>query len=314
MQPSKTVLFFMLFMLMVLTPLLLIKQRITYFSKVRTIPVLLLARAESKLYHLDLEDYVVGVVAAEMPAEFSLEALKAQAVAARTQAYRRLKRFGGKGSQYYPEADFSDDHTECQAWLSPKMLQAKWGYPDYQKYYQKIQQAVKETQGIIMVYQNKPIDAVFHSTCGVGTASAIEVWNYDIPYLKGVTCGFDKRSPRYRNSRFMTWPGLAGALNISEKNARQINVLKHSASGRVSLIGFGTYRISGKEFRQKLNLTSSCFSISKKAEGVYFEVIGYGHGVGLCQYGADGLAKIGWNYQKILCHYYQGINFRWIKY
>ena len=175
---------FLLFTLLVLIPVLYLKrgfpaERVPSSSG---ISISLYARQEGRVYRLDFEDYLIGVVAAEMPAEFGVEALKAQAVAARTLAIRRLPRFGGRGCQHTRGADFCDDPGENQAWLSNDELYRKWGRSEFETYYRKIRRAVQETRGVVMVYNNRLIDAVFHSTCGVGTAAAREIWHYDIPY------------------------------------------------------------------------------------------------------------------------------------
>ncbi|HOJ76906.1 MAG TPA: stage II sporulation protein D [Bacillota bacterium] len=315
MQPNKSVVLLLLFTLLVLTPMVVIKLRskITHISG-PTIPVTLISKNEGKLYRLDLEDYLVGVVAAEMPAEFELEALKAQAVAARTVTVQRLKRYGGRGTKYSSNADFSDDPNESQAWLSNASLQNKWSKQDYHLYYRKVKQAVLETRGIIMVYHNKPIDAVYHSTCGGATESAINVWSYDIPYLRAVKCGFDQHSRRYQQRIFSSWRELAKRFNLSEAMVKQIRITKRTASGRISQLSVGNRQISGKDFRQKLALNSTYFELVPGKEGLTINVTGYGHGVGLCQYGADGMAKQGVDYQQILKHYYQGIEFRKIKF
>lgn len=301
------------FTLLLLAPLAVLKQRGIATKTRMALPVLLAAKAENKIYRLDLEDYLIGVVSAEMPAEFSLEALKAQAVASRTLAVRRMKRFGGKGTPSNQKADFSDDPNECQAWLSRRNLINRWGGWEFHRYYRRIERAVRETAGIIIVYNNQPIDAVFHSTCGVGTDSAAAIWSENAPYLKRVRCGFDKHSPRFKSSRFDTWSALARIMNIPENSLRQITVVRRTAGGRVVELTCGSYRISGRDFRQKLSLNSLAFTLEKRPAGLNIKVIGYGHGVGMCQYGADGLAKRGWKYPRILRYYYQGIKFLKIK-
>lgn len=314
MRPNHGLILFLIMMLVVLAPFAYLKsisQRHSY-SPV-AIPITLLATTEHKIYQLNLEEYLIGVVAAEMPAEFNIEALKAQAVAARTLAVRRLKRFGGNGSQHYQNVDFSDDPNENQAWLSVNTLITKWGPRKFPTYYQKISQAVAQTAGVIMVYQNRPIDAVFHSTCGVGTESADQVWHYQVPYLQHVKCGFDHQSPRYLNQFTFSWSELVKRFKLSPGCFRSIKIKKRTASGRIIQLSIGGHLISGNDLRQKLDLTSTCFSWWIRPNGLTFTSIGYGHGVGMCQYGADGLAKQGLNYLKILQYYYTGIQFSKIK-
>jgi stage II sporulation protein D len=314
MRTNNPLIFFLLLMLLVFTPIALMKQGFLQTRSPSSLTVRVLARSQGKTYQLGLEEYLVGVLAAEMPAKFHPEALKAQAVAARTVAIRRLKRFGGRGSKYHPDVDFSDDPNECQAWQGVEQLRDKWKVWDYYQNYRKIRQAVEATAGIIMVYNHRPIDAVYHSTCGMGTAAAAEVWQTRVPYLVSVSCGFDRRSPHYHNRYFLSWGQLTKALGIPEQAVRQIRVCSRTESGRVAMVSCGKFRISGNTLRIKLKLNSTGFSWSKTSKGLNFQVIGYGHGVGMCQYGADGMGKKGYGYQDILRHYYRGVNLVKIKY
>jgi stage II sporulation protein D len=303
-RSNHALILFLLFILLILGPVTFLKE---HFSRPKGIAVTLYSRVEGKIYRLGLEEYLVGAVAAEMPARFSLEALKAQAVAARTITIRRMLRFGGKGCSHCRGADLCDDPDECQAWLSGGNLRKRWGEREFPGLYRKIRQAVRETAGIIMTYQNRPIDAVFHSTCGVGTADAGEVWHNNVPYLRSVSCNYDHHSPRYRNQAVFTWGELGKRLHLPENSLTQIKIKTVTSRGRVLLLTMGRYGITGNEFRRVLHLTSNCFTWRKFNNGLVFTSIGYGHGVGMCQYGADGMAKAGWGYQRILEHYYQGV-------
>jgi len=298
----------LLLILLSLLPLLVFKK-LYDLPKQSDIPVTLVSRAEGRVYRFGLEEYLIGVVAAEMPARFELEALKAQAVAARTLAVHRMKRFGGQGCQHFSGADICDDPAEHQAWLSEKSLRKRWPGWSFYGYYHQIRRAVQETSGIIMIYQNRPIDAVFHSTCGGATASAKDIWNNEIPYLAGVKCNFDKHSPRYYNTFFFTWADLERRFKIPGALFKKIRIESATASGRVLTVSLGRQLIKGTEFRSKLGLTSTCFAWKTTDSGLSFLVTGYGHGVGLCQYGADGLAKKGWRFYQILKYYYRGIFF-----
>lgn len=308
MRPNTGLTLILLLILLALLPLVIFK-RIHNLPKLGDIPVVLVSRAEGRIYRFDLEEYLVGVVAAEMPACFELEALKAQAVAARTLAARRMKRFGGQGCQHFANADFCDDPAEHQAWLGEVSLRKRWPGWSYFGYYNKIRRAVQESSGLIMIYQNRPIDAVFHSTCGGATASAKDVWNNEIPYLTRVKCDFDKHSPRYHNTFFFTWTDLERRFKIPGALFKNIKIESVTSQGRVSTLSLGKQLIKGNEFRSKLGLTSTCFSWKTNDSGLSLLVKGYGHGVGLCQYGADGLAKKGWRFHQILKYYYRGITF-----
>ncbi len=306
---------FLIFILMVLVPVLLMKRNLAVSPKRSIyIPVRLFVHHEGRIQRLDLEEYLVGVVAAEMPAEFHWEALKAQAVAARTLSIKRLKRFGGRGCRVNPEADFCDDPGESQAWLADTGLKRKWGPRNFQRYYRKIREAVMETSGEIITYNNIPIDAVFHSTCGVGTTAAGEIWNQDSPYLQSESCGFDQDSARYSQKIGFTWQELSRRLKTPEAVLQTMKVVRRSRTGRVLWMSLGKQYLRGEEFRKMAALNSTCFTWKMKRSGIYFTVLGYGHGVGMCQYGANGMAKQGWDYHRILQHYYRGVRFHKIRY
>lgn len=198
---------------------------------------------QRRTYIMDLEEYLKGVVAAEMPAAFHPEALKAQAVAARTVTVRRLLRYGGKGSKYDPSADFSDDPVEGQAWLSQRDLRRRWGWRAYSANWAKVSRAVEETKGLILTYQGRPIDAVYHSTSGPRTEAAQDVWGRAVPYLQSVACPYDRHSPRYRQTvRFtpgelarrlgvrLPGQGVAGTLPVAT-GGQGVQVLERSSGG-----------------------------------------------------------------------------------
>ncbi len=270
---------------------------------------------QNKVVKMDLEEYVKGVVAAEMPAEFELEALKAQAVAARTYAVKHMHRFGGPGVSGQPEADVSTDHGQDQAWQDENELKARWGLLNYPRYWRKIDRAVMETAGLIITYGGEPISAVFHSTCGERTAAAKEVWGFDYPYLQSVSCQWDKASPRYTDRREISFGELAqslgdeaGVLAATQSGTGAVaQVIDITESGRVGRIRIGSQILTGLEARAKLGLRSANFTVEATPDGVVFHTVGYGHGVGLCQYGANGMAKAGRDFRQIITYYYTGV-------
>lgn len=270
---------------------------------------------EDRIVEMDMEEYVKGVVAAEMPAEFHVEALKAQAVAARTFAAKHMVAYGGTGYADKPGADITTDFRQAQgqAWLSQEKLKARWGSAGFQKYWPKINQAVDGTRSVIATFEGKPIHAVFHSTSGEKTASAKEVWGYDFPYLQSVTCTWDQQSPRYLDTKQYGLDELDNRLGTDSKtvavsgSAQIAQVLDRTASGRVDKVRIGNTVLSGPAVREKLELRSNNFSIRSTESGIEFITTGYGHGVGLCQYGANGMAKEGKTYKDILTYYYSGV-------
>ena len=268
----------------------------------------------NQIVTMNLEDYIKGVVAAEMPAEFEPEALKAQAVAARTYAVKHMAAFGGTGSAEHPGADVSTDHKDSQAWLNETKLKEKWG-SNYGRYWSKVSQAVDQTKGLILTYNGEPINAVFHSTSGERTASALEVWGFDYPYLKSVACTWDQQSPRYQETKEITFAELearlgtdAGIIAAAQNGSGAIaGIIDKTDSGRVNRIRIGVKTMGGNELRQKLDLRSTNFTVEPAGDKLVFHTIGYGHGVGLCQYGANGQAKENRNFRQILTYYYTGV-------
>jgi stage II sporulation protein D len=303
-------LFLFLVILVLLLPLILIKCD----TKPKGIIVRLYLKNENKIIPLELEEYIKGVVAAEMPAKFHLEALKAQAIAARTVTVKRLKHFGGPGYQAVQGADLSDDVNDSQAWLGKADLLKKWGLFNYYTYWRKISRAVEETSGLIITYEGKPVDAVYHSTSGPKTENSEEVWGVFQPYLRSVQCPFDKHSPRYFEEKTFPLLELQSRLGLDTYSPSSgdsfIRIINYTASGRVKNIKIGGRVYQGKELRSLLGLNSTFFTCQISDQKVVFKTIGYGHGVGLCQYGADGLAELGKDYKEIIHYYYQGVEIR----
>jgi stage II sporulation protein D len=278
------------------------------------IPIRVYLHEQDRIVEMGLEEYVKGVVAAEMPAEFDLEALKAQAVAGRTYAAKQMAVFGGSGLADRPGADVSTDPRQSQAWLSTLQLRERWGPFSFDRYWAKIGQAVEETRGLIVTYNGEPINAVFHSTSGERTAAAKEVWGYEFPYLQSVVCTWDKKSPRYSDSKDYSFAELeqrlgseAGVVAAAQGGGAVAQVLERTESGRVATARVGSKTFTGFDLRQKLELRSTNFTVEPQGGKIVFKTTGYGHGVGLCQYGANGMAKEGRDFRAILTYYYTGV-------
>lgn len=259
---------------------------------------------EKKVIQLGLEEYLTGTVAAEMPASFESEALKAQAVAARSYTLRRLQ----AGHKYESDCDMSDDVNECQAYISREAFEERHGKKA--DLWGKIARAVEETRGEIMTYDGLPIDALYHSTCGGRTESAQEAWHNRVPYLQSVSCEYCKDSGHYAEQKNFSNADLIKAIG----ETGQIQVVETTASGRAKVVKVNKRRISGEEFRSLLGLPSNWLSIKTNKTGVTVNSRGYGHGIGLCQNGANGMAKAGFKYHNILKTYYQGIDFLKLNY
>ena len=273
----------------------------------------------SQVVTMPLEEYVIGVVAGEMPASFAPAALQAQATAARTYAVRRAIQFGGAGCSKHGLADICDDPAHCQAFLPPEALQLKWGLVSFNEYYARISNAVQHTAGQIITYRGQIIDPIFHSTCGGSTEDADKVWSNYFPYLVSVECGYCSHSARFVETKTLSHTDFLAALKAQDGaiavTAQQLagktppfEISTRSASQRVLEVSVGSRKLRGTEFRAALGLNSSNFEVEIAASAVLITTTGYGHGVGLCQYGADGMAKAGFDYKQILEHYYRGVH------
>ncbi|MEL7568295.1 MAG: stage II sporulation protein D [Dehalobacterium sp.] len=267
--------------------------------------------AEGKTANMYLEDYLVGVLAAEMPAEFEIEALKAQAIAARTYALKKIKAFQGSGNKVHPKAEICSDPSHCQGWLSAKEMKAKWGWLKSWEYERKLKLAVRETAGEVAKFQQDLIDPVYHSTCGGQTENAEEVWTYSVSYLKSVPCSWDRQSPKFESSLIIPLTDFNKKLDLNIKatdfSSKTLQILSKTATGRVKTLSVSNKVFSATDFRRRLSLNSTNFTWNVTNEGIIFQTIGYGHGVGMCQYGANGLAQKGYRAENILKHYFPGI-------
>lgn len=260
---------------------------------------------KNQVIELKLEDYLIGTVAAEMPASFDIEALKAQAVCARTYAVRKIV----TGRAYPDGADLSDDITCCQAYRPEE---------EYRKIPQQLQnkiaEAVKATRGEIILYKGEPIDALYHSTCGGQTESASDAWTDGCPYLKSIHCKYCSRSPYSATEYIFPASFIAKQFGQNGKSKINMQILQKTASGRVKSVKIGTEKVSGERLRNVLGLPSTCLTIVKHKNEFIISCRGYGHGVGMCQYGADGLARAGQDYRQILKTYYCGIDIYKLQY
>lgn len=260
-----------------------------------------------KIVTMSLEDYILGVTAGEMPADFHPEALKAQALAARTYTMLRMREFGGSGCSKHPGAEICTDPTHCQAYKNPASIGK-----DLNKY----KDAVYKTAGEVIVYDDKLIDAVFHSTSGGKTENSEEIWSNRVPYLRSVMSRYEEHSPKYVNQQEISIDDfikcikkLDPQVKINRKRIKnEIGVLERSEGGRITKLKIGDRTFKGSDVRNVLSLNSSNFSYSVGEDTIVFTVAGNGHGIGMSQYGADGMAKNGSDYKDILMHYYQGVD------
>ncbi|MCM3163802.1 stage II sporulation protein D [Metabacillus litoralis] len=263
-------------------------------------------RSQAKVVeNIPLEEYVIGVVASEMPAEFETEALKAQALAARTYITKQLmsgKKLG------VPEGNaVVTDTIMHQVYKSPEEKKAEWG-DDYTRKMQKITEAVAATQGQILTYDNQPIDASFFSTSNGYTENSEAVWQEPIPYLKSVESTWDEKSPKFYEKKIIAisqFEKLLG-VNLDTSSGTIGKVTELTPGKRVAKVEIDGKEFTGTDVRDKLELKSADFTWEIKGDSVVIETKGYGHGVGMSQYGANFMAEAGKTYQDIVAYYYNG--------
>lgn len=259
---------------------------------------------------MPLESYVCGVVAAEMPASYHLEALKAQADAARTRAVCQML---GSGCKSHPDADICGDSGCCQGYASMSECRAKWG-EETEYYRQRILQAVASTVDELIVYQGQPITVMYHAMSGGRTEDVRAVFSESLPYLVSVESKGEESARGFYTDSFIPFDDMARKLNAEisglhtsgEEIKRSFSVTGYTDSGRVAQVQVGEHLLSAAQLRQVLGLRSTMFSISLDADGVTFSQQGYGHGVGMSQVGANSMAAQGADYRNILQHYYPG--------
>lgn len=256
---------------------------------------------------MTLGDYLWGVVAAEMPAAFEEEALKAQAGAARTYTVYKLLHHTDAHA-----ADLCTDPGCCQAWISREERMELWG-KDREALAEKVTRAVNETDGMAVCYDGAPIQAVFHAASAGTTRSAAEVWGTEVPYLQSVSSPEGEEVPNYYSSVPVAAADFAAVLtaavpaaDLSGPVETWIGEIAYDASGLSESVEIGGVGVSTATLRSLFSLRSSSMTLEAAEDTVTFYVTGYGHGVGMSQYGADALAKQGSSWQEILCWYYSG--------
>ena len=254
---------------------------------------------------MTMKDYLWGVVAAEMPAEFEPDALQAQAVAARTYTLYQMNHPSGAH-----EADVCADYTCCQAWLSWEDRADKWTESEVDALTEKIAQAVADTDGVVICYGGEPIDAVVHAISAAQTRSSLEVWGADVPYLQSVDSPEGEEVPNYYSTATVSLQEFRDALpelDLSGDPSGWIGETHYDEGGLPVSVDIGGQSVETTELRSRFGLRSSCVTLEAGSEGVTFYVTGYGHGVGMSQYGANALAQQGYSWQDILTWYYSGV-------
>lgn len=268
---------------------------------------------EDTVKKINLGEYLNGVVAAEMSAVFGEEALKAQAVAARTFTLNKISQ---KNADSHKGAKICTDYAHCQAWVDLNEKVDDWG-PDAATNSEKIKKAVSSTADEVILYNGELIRALFHSTSSGYTENADDVWGGSIPYLVSVKSDGEEASPRYTSTESISIDEFKrkASENIEDvnfDNELYSNIVRSDAGG-IKTLKIGNKEIKGTLFRTIYNLRSTNVQITNDENTVTFSVKGNGHGVGMSQYGANHLAAAGYNYKDILTHYYSGVEIKKIK-
>ena len=251
-------------------------------------------RSNGSVINLNMTDYLIGVVSSEMPASFNLEALKAQSVLARTYALK-AKQTGKKLT----------DTVSTQSYIDIDQMKNKWGN-SFNTYYNKIKNTVENTNGEYLSYNGNYIEALYHSTNNGKTESSLDVFGNYYPYLISVSSEYDKNASSYLRTINMPLDTISNKLGLSLNNDSVISILSYTDGGNIKEININGNNFSGKKVRELLGLRSADFDISISDNNANITTRGYGHGVGMSQYGANGMANAGYSYKDILSHYYPG--------
>ncbi|MFC4777850.1 stage II sporulation protein D [Paenibacillus sp. GCM10023252] len=274
-------------------------------SVVENVRVRVYINEDKRVETLPLERYVRGVLAGEMPITFELEALKAQAIAARTYIIRRLENKEHKTDMSVPNADVTNT-VEHQVYIPQLKLMKLWPADKRAANLEKLNRAIDETRGLIITYDGNPIEAAFFSTSNGYTENSEEYWDMSVPYLRSVASPWDQLiSPKYMATQTFKLTEFYQLLGAGKK-AGELKVLAKTAGNRIKSIRIGSKVYTGREVREKLGLASSEFSWKKSGDSITITTYGYGHGVGMSQWGANGMAEAGEEAADILRHYYSG--------
>lgn len=252
----------------------------------------------NEISKVPFEEYVKGVLAGEMPASFELEALKAQAVAARSYVLVQMKK--NKNNDY----DVVNTVTN-QVYLSDEKLKENWKN-EYKTKINKVKKAVLETEGEYLSYNGEIVEALFFSTSTGKTENSEEVFSSKVPYLRSVSSTWDKSSPVYEDTEVFELKDFYQKLELEYKEKLNQQTIETTSTGRIKKIKINDKEFTGRDIATKLSLRSNYFTITQNDKKIIIKTKGYGHGVGMSQYGALGMAKEGYTYDKILKHYYVG--------
>ena len=312
---KKFLLFIILFVIVISSlPLIVINFDKPFFRsgamELSDLKIKLYRHEKDKVEEIPLEKYLEGVLAAEMPAKFNIEALKAQAIASRTYAYSKMM----NSNKLHGIADVCDT-VHSQAYIDEKDYEKKFGNKT-EEYINKIRRAIEETSSQVLVYNGEIVkNALYFAVSSGSTEDAIEVYSFSEPYLKSVESPFDQDAPNASKQYVFNENEIIDKINNKYKDANvksfdDIEVLKHTNAGSIEKIRLGNVVIRGIDFRYLLNLNSSNAKMEKQGDNIIINVKGYGHGVGLSQWGAGKMGELGYSCEEILKHYYTGVEIK----
>ncbi len=278
---------------------------------------------DRRVVEMPLGEYLKGVVAAEMPPHFETEALKAQFIVARTYAVRRMRQFAGPGRggcQLHPGADICADVAHGQAYISREQTAEKYGRYTARKYWVRLDQIQAETDGLVLRYRGALIDPLYHAVSGRVTENVENYYQQPLPYLTSVDDRWGADAPNLRTTvRIPLHQFLlklsSGGVNVSTtavtalagQGESPVEIVAYTDTGRVARVRVGGVELTGRRFRELLGLRSTDFEVGVDRNAVVITTVGYGHGVGMSQYGANGMARAGKSHVEILQHYYRGV-------
>lgn len=271
-------------------------EYIYYFNNETTIRVM---RKNGIIETIPLEKYIVGVIAGEMPLSFSDEALKAQSVAARTYALKKM--IQNKNNSY----DVVDTVVN-QVYLDDIYLKKIWG-DSFNINIERLNKIVLSTEGQVLLYNNEIIDAIYFSTSVGKTENSEEVFGYYVPYLQSVISSWDSISPTYEEYKYVDLNTFYSYLHLDNNGMLITKNIEETSTGRVKRILINNKEYKGSDIVSLFGLRSNHFSISLVNSSILFKTKGYGHGVGMSQYGAEAMSKLGYTYEEILKYYYQNV-------
>lgn len=300
-------------------PKFLMRSNNIVFNKTSGEPVIkVYITKENKVEKMLLEDYVIGVVAAEMPAEFSLEALKAQAVAARTFGLAHMEDYGGRSYKSNTGANVCDT-VQCQVFMNKEERLSSWPKSKRDEYWSKITDAVKQTSGEILTIDGELVMEPYYFAISSGkTEDGMDAFSQDIPYLKSVSSPGEEVAPKFKSTVKLSYKEFINKIDSQYSSSgltlatvkNQVTIVNRTEGGAVKTIKVGKVTMSGSKFRSIMGLNSANFSIKFNVNTVEINCVGYGHGVGMSQWGANAMGKQGKGYQDILKHYYSGIDIK----